>query len=379
MRINRMSLVASPLILLVFTACGSASNEAASTTQSADQALSMQQGGGAVFTMSNAANANAIVAFTRAKDGMLEAAGQYPTGGLGSGASLGSQGALALDEQGRFLLAVNAGSNDLSSFAVDGTNLMLRSRIASGGMQPISVAVHDHVVYVLNTGQTGNISGFYLHEDGQLTPIAASTRPLSSAMPAPAQVGIAPFGLGVVVTEKGTSLIDTYTLMSDATLSAPKPQTSSGMTPYGFAFTPEGTLVVSEATPGAVSSYALGKSGALITLAGSVPDMQTAPCWVAVTEDGEFAYTANAHSSSISGYRIGRHGLLTLLDDGGVTASTGQNSTPIDMAIDHQRHLYVVDAGNHAIDEFAIGPMGNLVPIGSATNLPSTAVGIVAE
>ena len=256
---------------------------------------------------------------------------------------------------------------------------MLVSRVASGGTQPISVAVRDHIVYVLNAGQAGNISGFYLHEDGKLSPIAASTRPLSSAMSGPAQVGIAPFSLGVVVTEKNTSLIDTYTFMQSATLGAPMPQASSGMTPYGFAFAPDGTLIVSEATPGAVSSYALGNKGNLTTLSASVPDMQGAPCWVTVTEDGRFAYTANAHTSSISGYRVGRHGTLALLDPNGVTASTGSNSVPLDMAIDSQQHLYVVDSGNHAIEGFNIGANGTLTLIGSAMNLPALVEGIVAR
>jgi 6-phosphogluconolactonase (cycloisomerase 2 family) len=379
MNTNLNIIVAFPLAFCVFTGCGSASSEEAATTQSAAQSLSSDHVQGAVFTLSNAATGNSVVAFWRSRNGMLEAAGQYPTGGLGLGASLGSQGALALDESGRFLLAVNAGSNEISSFAVNGTTLKLMSKVPSGGVQPTSVAVRDQVVYALNAGQTSNISGLRLHEDGQLTPIAASTRLLSAAMPGPAQVAIAPFDLGVVVTEKGTSLIDTFTLMRDGTLSAADPQPSSGMTPYGFAFTPDGTLVVSDATPGAVSAYAVGRSGALTTLAAAVPDMQVAPCWVAVTADGEFAYTANAHSSSISGYRVGRHGALTLLDASGVTASTGANSTPLDMAIDHQSHLYVVDGGNHAIVEFSVGTMGELTMIGTQAGLPTTAVGIVAE
>lgn len=371
--------VASPILLCVFAACSSAPGEEPSAAPGVQQSLSSERGEGAVFTMSNDAAANSVVAFKRSTNGTLEAAGQYVTGGLGLGVGLGSQGALALDESGRFLLAVNAGSNEISSFAVDGTTLTLRSKVPSGGVQPTSVAVRDHVVYALNAGQTSNVSGFRLHQSGQLSPIATSTRPLSAAMPSPAQVGFDPFDASVVVTEKGTSLIDTFTLLRDGTLGAADSQASSGMTPYGFAFTPSGTLVVSEATPGAVSSYALGRSGALTPLAASVPDLQVAPCWLVVTDDGQFAYTANAHSSSISGYRIGRHGTLTLLDASGITANTGTGSAPLDMAIDHQRHLYVVDAGNHAIVEFSIGAMGGLTLVGSQAGLPTTAVGIVAE
>ena len=92
MRINSLISVASPLILLLFTACGSASNDEVSATQSAQQALGSERPAGAVFTMSNAATGNSIVAFTRANNGMLIEAGQTPTGGMGLGQASGRKG-----------------------------------------------------------------------------------------------------------------------------------------------------------------------------------------------------------------------------------------------------------------------------------------------
>ena len=65
-------------------------------------------GRSAVYTESNSASGNQVLAFDRAGDGSLTAGGLFATGGSGTGAGLGSQGALALTQGGRFLYAVNA-------------------------------------------------------------------------------------------------------------------------------------------------------------------------------------------------------------------------------------------------------------------------------
>ena len=360
------------------TACSGTPDESESSTTQSEAALRDESHEGAVFTMSNDARANAVFAYHRSADGSLDAAGQYATGGLGTGASLGSQGSVRLSKDGRFLLVVNAGSNDISSFAVDGTRLTLRSQVPSGGTMPTSIAEREHLVYALNAGPNSNISGFWLDTSGRLLPIAGSTRALSAAMPSAAEVAIAPRGLGVVVTEKGTNLIDVFDLHFNGTLGNADTHASSGAVPYGFDFSPSGTLVVSEAAPGAVSSYRLGRSGTFSTISATVADNQKAPCWVVVAHDGRFAYTANAGSSSVSGYSLAWDGALQLLDANGVTGDMGQNAKPLDMAIDQAQHLYAVDAANHVIDGFAIGDKGNLTPVTSATGLPSTLVGVAA-
>src|SRR5437879_2870410 len=111
-------------------------------------------GPGAVYTLTNQVGGNAVAAFTRGADGRLASAGSVATGGTGTGASLGSQGAVSLSNDGRRLFAVNAGSNDLSVFAVSPAGLALASRTASGGTLPISLTVHGNVLYVLNAGGT---------------------------------------------------------------------------------------------------------------------------------------------------------------------------------------------------------------------------------
>jgi 6-phosphogluconolactonase (cycloisomerase 2 family) len=359
-------------------ACGQATDNESSTPVDAEEALMGHHDEGAVFTMSNAAAGNTVLAFRRMQDGSLETAGEYPTGGLGSGAGLGSQGSVTLTEDAHYLLVVNAGSDEISSFSVRGAELTLRSRLPSGGSHPTSVAVRNHLAYVLNAGQDSNISGFWLDPGGRLFAIPGSSRALSTPMPSAAQVAIAPKGRGVVVTEKGTSLIDTFALRRNGTLDNAVTHASSGSTPYGFDISEDGTLVVSEAAAGAASSYALKRNGGFSTISGSVADNQKAPCWLVITKDGRFAYTANAGSSSISGYQVAKDGSLQLLDANGVTASTGENGKPLDVAVDSNKHLYVVDAGNHAIDGFAIGNMGALTPVASAAGMPETMVGLAA-
>src|SRR5437879_5005501 len=167
-------------------------------------------GPGAVYTLTNQVGGNAVAAFTRGADGRLASAGSVATGGTGTGASLGSQGAVSLSNDGRRLFAVNAGSNDVSVFAVSPTGLALASRTASGGTLPISLTVHGNVLYVLNAGGSGNISGFTLGASGDLTPIAGATLPLSGSTVGPADVQFSPDGSRLVVTEKNTNLLDVY-------------------------------------------------------------------------------------------------------------------------------------------------------------------------
>ena len=171
---------------------------------------------GAVYTMNNSSNGNRVLVFARAADGTLTAAGSFETGGLGTGGGLGNQGALVLDSSERWLFAVNAGSDEISVFEVEPRGLSLVDRVPSDGRRPISLTVHDDLLYVLNAGgaagDSDNITGFRLDDDGHLAPIAGSTRPLSAASTGPAQIQFESEGRVLVVTEKATSRIDTYTV-----------------------------------------------------------------------------------------------------------------------------------------------------------------------
>lgn len=341
---------------------------------------------GAVFTSSNAAGGNDLLAYTRGTGGALQLRAQVATGGVGSGAGLGSQGAVTLSGDGRHVFVVNAGSSTVSMFLVRANDLLLVSQLPSGGLHPISVAEHDGIVYVLNDGGAGNVAGFREH-GGTLAPIAGSARGLSAAGgTAPAQVGFSDDGEALVVSEKNTHRLLSYAVRGDGSLSAqPLVTASAGVTPFGFAFTRRNWLIVGEAAGGAagastVSSYRFRETApaAPLVLSAAVPDTQTAACWVAVTPDGRWAYVANTGSESVSAYRILATGRIDLAE--AVAGRTGAGSAPADDAVSADgRHLYVRNGRTATIAAFAIGRDGSLAAEPGVGGLPATAVGLAAN
>lgn len=346
---------------------------------SAGSAAAAQDDPGAVYFMTNSPGGNAVVAYHRSARGELTYADSYATGGAGSGAGLGSQGALTLTENGQWLLAVNAGSHDVSVFRVLPDTLQLAARTPSGGANPISVTAHGSLVYVLNAGGGGNISGLTLSAQGNLTPLAGSTQALGGAI-GPAQVSFSPDGQQLVVTAKATSQILTFDVGQDGLASAPTAYPSAGATPFGFGFSKQNTLIVSEAFGGAanasaVSSYRLGE-GSLQTVSPSVATTQTAACWIAVTGNGKYAYATNAGSGSISGYAVGNDGSLTLADaQAGLT--TGG---PLDAAFSvNSQFLYVLTGGGTpVVAAFQVGSDGSLTSLGEVS-IPAGSQGLAAR
>lgn len=338
---------------------------------------------GAVFTLSNSSTGNAVIAFSRGADGTLTPAGTFATQGNGTGAGLGSQGAVALSDDGQFLFAVNAASNSITSFTVDGTNLTRVSTVASGGSLPISLTTHGNLVYVLNAGGTENITGFSVDQNGRLTALPGSSRALSGTGVGPAEVSFDPSGSWLVVTEKNTNRIDVFGVGSGGLASAPVVNPSAGQTPFGFAFNQHGVLIVSEAFGGgvdasAVSSYTLGANGTLAVVSASVPTTETAACWVAVTNNGKFAYAANTGSASVTGYRVDQAS-LTVLDADGKTGNTG--TTAIDVALSrNSQFLYTLTADSHGISAFSVRQDdGSLTPVSGASGLPVGTIGLAAK
>jgi 6-phosphogluconolactonase (cycloisomerase 2 family) len=339
--------------------------------------------------MTNDAAGNAVLAFERYADGSLAAGAAFPTAGLGSGDGLGNQSAVILTDNQRWLFVVNPGSHDISSFAVEADGLRLIDRVPSGGLRPISVTVFRDLLYVLNAGgQVGDvdtISGFRVDPHGTLSAIPGSTRPLSAASAGPAQVSFSPDGRVLVVTEKATNLIDTYVVDAAGVAQPPQSFAASGVTPFGFAFGKRDVLVVSEAFGGApdasaASSYIVGADGTLQTVSASVPTTETAACWLVITNDGRYGYTTNAGSGTISGYRIGFDGTLTLLDADGRTGVTGPGSTPLDMAITGDgRYLYSLNAGDGTLGAFRVAADGSLQAIPGFSGLPAGINGLAAR
>jgi 6-phosphogluconolactonase len=353
-------IAAAPLVLtaaLVFAGASEA------------RGLSLQ----AVYTQTNSNAGNAVEVLTRGTDGTLTQAGSYPTGGLGTSAGLGSQGAVALSDNGRVLLAVDAGSNDIASFRVERTGLTLVGRVPSRGVFPVSLAIHGHNAYVLNAGGVPNVAAFQLSGDGTLTPSFGGREPLSAPNAGAAEVAVAPDGSALVVTEKTANQLETFQLRHGLP-GDPVITPSNGPVPFGFAFDPRGDAIVSEASNSTVSSYRLDANGVPQLVTASAQTLQGAACWVVVTPDGRFAYTGNAATGSITGFAIADDGSLTRLAEDGRSASS---TRPNDLAI-AGGYLYAVNPINGTITAYRIGTDGSLVGFVAASGLPTGLAGLAA-
>lgn len=336
---------------------------------------------GAVYVASNAPGGNSILVFERSADGQLTPAGEVPTGGRGTGGGLGNQGGIVLDDSGRRLYAVNAGSDSISTFEIRPFGLQRRGVTPSGGSTPVSLAIHGRLLYVVHGGVPNVITGFRMGQEGGLQSIPGSTRALSAAATGPAQIAFSPDGETLIVTEKATNLIALFPVDDHGVAGAPTFLPSAGATPFGFAFGKRGQLFVSEAFGGtagasALSAYGL-EHGALVTVDPSVPTRQSAACWVVVSSDGRFAYTTNTASATLSAFRIGFDGRLTLIDADGIAARS--DAGPIDMQLTaNGRLLFVLNSSGHSITGYRVGTDGSLDSAGGIGGIPPGANGLAA-
>jgi 6-phosphogluconolactonase (cycloisomerase 2 family) len=239
------------------------------------------------------------------------------------------------------------------------------------------VTARGGLVYVLNAAAPANVTGFFIDGRGKLRAIAGGSHALSADSVGPAEVALSPDARALVVTEKATSLIDTFRVSAFGRIDAPIVQASAGTTPYGFGFTHDGEIVVSEAMTASMSSYAVHARRGVTLISGAVPDTQAAPCWVAIAPSDRYAYTANAGSASISSYAIDRKGAIALVDARAGELATG--AKPLDLAIETRgRTLYALDHGNAGIASFSVQRDGGLEPLDAVDGLPAFATGLAA-
>jgi hypothetical protein len=350
--------------------------------------------GGDVYVNDNTASANTVAAFHRGSGGRLIPlpGSPFATGGAGTGAGVGSQGALQSAFGGRYLLAVDAGSNQVSVLAVGHHGVPYQvpgGTVSSGGTQPVSIAVHGDLVYVANAGGTSpNYTGFRLAWNGRLYALPGSTVNLPQGSQ-PGDVLFNATGTKLAGTRVATSMIDSFSVDPLGRLHAApgSPYTAQGLGPFGSEFRPTdpNELYVSNAHnpgTGTVSAFQVGFNGSLHAIGASpFADDQTAPCWVEISHDGRFLFTVNTAQPSISSFAINRDGSLTLL---GSTQFRGNPTGlgPVDARLSPGGHtLYVVDQGTGQVSSFAVNG-GQLTELPSSpTTLPAgaTAFGIVVS
>jgi 6-phosphogluconolactonase len=331
---------------------------------------------GYTYIDGNTATANTIDGFARHANGSVTPlpGSPFAAGGAGTGTGLASQGAIQATPDGRYLLAVDAGSNQISVLRVTagGVPVLAGRPSSSGGVQPVSIAIsRAGLVYVANSGAGGSgYSGFRLGSGGRLTAIPGST----VSVPDAAGLGDVFFnatGDHLVGTRTGTSQIDSFAVLPGGHLAAAKgsPYTGQGLGQLGAEFSPTrpSQLFVSNAHNGAglgtVSAYRDGFSGRLFPV-GSSPfaDGQTAPCWVEISHDGRYLFTVNTGSGNISSYSISHRGSLALI--GSTPIRGGGADTDLRLSPDG-RTLSVDGSGNHILSVFAVHG-------GTLTELPSS-------
>ena len=329
----------------------------------------------AVFVQTDNLSGNQVVAYDRAANGTLTLGGTYNTGGIG-GQLLGSavdhtasQGSLAYDPDNALLYAVNAGSNTVSIFSVHGDDLSLRQVIGSGGVFPVSVAVHGNLVYVLNALNGGSIQGF-VNFFGHLFPLPGSYRNLNLAIPSngnqyvstPGQVAFSPDGSQLIVTTKASgNSIDVFGVGGFGELS-PSPVINvqpPSTVPFAITFD-AGHLVIANAGPSTVSTFTLNPYGTL-GLLDAVGTGAAATCWVTAAQG--YLYASNAGSATVSGIQPTANGQLTLL-----SPATGTDPGTVDASASlGGQYLYVQTGGNGIVDEFQVDANGSLLEIGHVT------------
>jgi len=330
-----------------------------------------------LLVQSNEREGNQLLTYRRADDGQLTSTDTHPTGGAGDGAAhLPSQGSVVLVGDATHVLVTNAGSGDVSVFAVNDGGLSLAGRTPTGPA-PRSVAEHAGLVYVLNTGDA-SVTGFRLDASG-LAPIPGSTRHLAEGAD-PAQVGFSPDGGTLVVTDRAANALVAFPVQASGALGEPATVASAGPTPYGFAFTPSGTLVVTEAFgaqkgKAAASSYQLtGSSPAPVTR--SVGNGRSEICWAVATRDGRYVFTTNFADGAVSRYAVAADGALELQDATAGLAEDGRTGLRDAALSSDDRFVYAIDADTRQIYGWSLGESGALSPLGSWPAATPTLAGL---
>lgn len=316
---------------------------------------------GTVYVMSNNASANEILVLARQADGALIYQGRVATGGQGYTATapidpLGSQGALQLSADGSFLFAVNAGSNQVSSFRLDAAGWPVPvSLLDSGGVFPASLALFGPWLYVLNKGSTGSIQGFEIGAGGRLKPLSGSNRGLGltptdpfAHVPAPEQIGFDATGRQLLITWGGARQFLSFAIDAQGLPAAEAVHNNAleGL-PFSFVLSRKGQALVTDAAGGLGSYQVGGDTGLWTSISPPVPNFQAATCWVVFDGDAT-AYTANTGSGTLSAYRVAPNGTVALADSSGVALALGSGAAPTDMAflpVSGGRLLYVLDGG----------------------------------
>ena len=358
---------------------------------------------GAVYFETNSPGHNYIQVMFRGPDGQLTTGPAVDTGGAGTNlaspfaqygfALLDSANSVVLSNDGRYLFAVNAGDDSVSSFRVHPHGeLTLASHVASGGDLPVSVATvkngKDQLVYVVNEW-SGTIQGYTVDGDGALQALAGSNRTLATGTHgAAAMIGFDSTGTQLTVSERGAifdpvalnfigsgpDLIDTFKIGANGLPGAEIANPSVGEDPFGFIYTSNDNMFMTDSgVVGTVTTYSLNAGNGHLSPLDHKAAGGSAPCWVVLSNNEKNAWVTNSLTADVSIFGLGSNGSLTLK---GVVPATN-NSALDEGASRDGRYLYVISsfvAGtvfqSTLVDIYRTAPDGSLTHIGHSDTLP---------
>lgn len=340
-----------------------------------DAASPVNNNKGYVFTISNAVASNELLQYAIKEDGSLEFKNSLSTGGMGAGAGLGDQGAVTISTDKKYIFAVNAGDNSISSFSISSGDLSLVGKYNLTGVRPISITQRGSLVYVLNSaGVTGAVTleGFTLNAaTGALTALAGSSVALPSDCN-PAQISFV-YDDVLVISEKSTNILSSYMLNSSHLPTNRQTKASQDLQPFGFSVSSTGKLFVTEASANSsISSYAVSTSG-VITNINTVKNNQGGACWTVLSNDQSIVYATNTSSNTISSMTISASGSLTDT----TPFSVGSGNGPLDLVISSAgEYLYVINGTSDEIRGYKVSGT-SLTSLPKATMyVPGAALGL---
>jgi len=364
-----------------------------------------------LYSVNNVDGNSAIVGYSISEDGSLEelSGSPFSTGGSGLSATLFTLNGIVQSEDGRYLFAVNPGSDDISVMRIgkDGNLRAVRgSPFPSGGNVPLSIAISDDILYVVHGGVRLDICdrcdyrGFEISGNGQLTPIEGSVIPLPETPASlPLAIQFDPEGEILIATRISFDLIsdnanaiDTFILDDDTGLLTPAPGSpfintlaNNNTQPIGFAFNPvnESQLFVANTVNfpqpnGSVSTYLISDNGQIAELPGSpvsAGNGTIATCWVSLTSDGENMYATNTTSNSLSRFKVAPSGVLTLQETIDVPSGVeGGLSAPLEIVVtSNDKFVYMVNGDSGGIVGYEIDANGGLTLLaGHPVRIPDT-------
>ncbi|MEU2271450.1 beta-propeller fold lactonase family protein [Streptomyces olindensis] len=367
-------------------AVAGAATVAVSLASASQYSRSAARGDHAVFVQGNELDGNTIHVFARGDDGKLQPAGAYETGGKGGDQvdaptdSLASQGSLVYDGRSGMLLAVNAGSGTVTSLRVEGQRLQDREVVDSGGEFPSSIAVHGTIAYVMNAGGQGSVQGFRITDKG-LKPLKGSHRSLgldNEDVPrfdtSPGEVEFTPDGRNLVVTTKANNTVEVFPMKPDGLPASDEPvvNQSAGGVPFAISFDATGKrMLVAEAEKSTVTTYNVHRDGKLEVVQQPLPNGQETLCWL--ERAGNYFYGGNTGNSTVTGYRMDKHGTLSLTNEVGIaTPPSADSQGVIDLAVtEDERFVYVQNAVSGTVDGFRVEADGALTKVTTAEGLPA--------